>query len=555
MFESANLPHATDKETYQREQALLRVALLNAQYDLSLDGRFPVLVLIGGVEGAGKSETVNLLNEWMDPRHIVTTAFGPPSDEEVERPPHWRFWRALPPKGRIGIFFGAWHSQPILQRVLGGIGVGEFARATADIQRFEQMLCDEGVLLLKYWFHLSKAQQKKRLEALHADPATRWRVTETEWDYFKQYDRFVAVCDPFLHQTSTAHAPWVVVPAADPAYRALTVGRHLLAAMRQRLDARPVKARPAHVPAQPAPADRLNVLNTLQLDQPMTKAEYQRELSTWQGRLNLAARHPRFKSLSVVVVFEGNDGAGKGGAIRRVTGALDARGYTSIPVAAPTEEERAQPYLWRFWRPLPRRGRFALFDRSWYGRVLVERVEGFCSEADWQRAYGEINDFEQALLNHRTVLVKFWLAIGKDEQYRRFKLRETVEFKRFKITADDWRNREKWDAYEAAVCDMVDRTSTAGAPWTLVEANNKYHARIKVLRTLCEAVERALAAGRGKGSRKAGERAVRPADVSAGKKADKKAGKKAARKAGKDAGGKAAREGEPADEALRPART
>jgi polyphosphate kinase 2 (PPK2 family) len=205
----------------------------------------------------------------------------------------------------------------------------------------------------------------------------------------------------------------------------------------------------------------------------------------------------------VVTVFEGNDAAGKGGAIRRVNGALDARSYANVPVAAPTEEENAQPYLWRFWRHVPRRGRFTFFDRSWYGRVLVERVEGYCSEADWIRAYSEINDFERSLTEHDIVLVKFWLAISKDEQYRRFKQREDIEFKRFKITDEDWRNREKWDAYELAVCDMVDRTSTPAASWTLVEANNKYHARIKVLKTLCHAIERTFdAQGKAKGRKK-----------------------------------------------------
>jgi polyphosphate kinase 2 (PPK2 family) len=197
--------------------------------------------------------------------------------------------------------------------------------------------------------------------------------------------------------------------------------------------------------------------------------------------------------MSVVGVFEGNDAAGKGGALRRVTSALDARSYFNVPVAAPTEEERAQPYLWRFWRHLPRHGRFVFFDRSWYGRVLVERVEGFCGEADWMRAYTEINDFEASMVRHGIVVVKFWLAISKEEQFKRFKAREKVSFKRFKITEEDWRNRKKWDAYETAVCDMVDRTSTANARWTLVEANNKYHARLKVLKTLCTALEDALA--------------------------------------------------------------
>ncbi|MBP6766096.1 MAG: polyphosphate:AMP phosphotransferase, partial [Rubrivivax sp.] len=306
MFESAELLHPVAKAAYLQEQAQLRAALLNAQYDLKLNGRFPVLILIAGVEGAGKGETVNLLNEWMDPRHIQTTAFGTPSDEEAERPAHWRFWRALPPKGRIGIFFGAWHTQPIVQRVLGQIDAGTFASATADIQRLEKMLCDEGVLLLKYWFHLSKEQQRKRLKALEKDPATRWRVTDTDWEYFKRYEHFVEICEPFVRETSTAQAPWVVVPGADPAYRALAVGRHLLAAMRARLDEKPAKAPRTRLPAPlPPPADPVNVLSALQLDQPLDKAAYEQALTHWQGRLNLASRDPRFKALSVVAVFEG----------------------------------------------------------------------------------------------------------------------------------------------------------------------------------------------------------------------------------------------------------
>jgi polyphosphate:AMP phosphotransferase len=492
MFESANLEHHVDKTQYRREAPKLRQALLNAQFDLTQNGSFPVLILIAGVEGAGKSETVNLLNEWMDPRHIHTSGFFEPSDEERERPAQWRFWRALPPKGKIGIFFGAWHTMPIIRRVMGEIDDGEFASEISEIHRLERMLCDEGVLLLKYWFHLSKDQQKKRLKQLQRDPKTRWRVTERDWDYFKIYKKFIRVCDPFLRKTSTAEAPWIVVPGANARYRALTIGRHLLAAIRKRLDEKPLKRQLERLPQRVAPADRLNVLRDLELDQPMTKAEYEKALEKWQGRLNVASRHPGFRAMSVVAVFEGNDAAGKGGALRRVTAALDARSYTNVPVAAPTEEERAQPYMWRFWRHLPRAGRFTYFDRSWYGRVLVERVEGFCSEPDWRRAYTEINDFEQALARHGVVVAKFWLAISKEEQLRRFKEREKISFKRFKITADDWRNRKKWEAYEQAVCDMVDRTSTSIAPWTLVEANNKYHARIKVLKTLCRAVESAL---------------------------------------------------------------
>ena len=491
MFDSANLDHAIDKTTYKREEPKLREALLNTQTDLMERRAFPVLILIAGVEGAGKGESVNLLNEWMDPRHIHTTAFGEPSEEEREHPRLWRFWRALPPKGKVGVMFGAWHTEPIVDRVAGRIGKGAFAHHVEEILRFERMLCDEGVLLLKYWFHLSKAQQRARLEELEKSKHTRWRVTDREWKYFKQYDKFVSVCEPFLRETSTGEAPWIVVPGADRRYRSLTFGRHLLSAIRERLDSAKPRPQVQHPPLVHA-IDRVNVVRALKLDQRMTEAQYDKELGKWQERLNLLSRDPGMRELSVVAVFEGNDAAGKGGAIRRVTQALDARFYSTISIAAPSEEERAQPYLWRFWRHLPRRGRFAIFDRSWYGRVLVERVEGFCGEGDWMRAYSEINDFEAQLREAGIGVVKFWLAISQQEQLKRFQAREKTAFKRFKITEEDWRNRKKWDAYETAVCDMVDRTSTAGAPWTLVEANNKYFARIKVLRTFCDALKPAL---------------------------------------------------------------
>jgi polyphosphate:AMP phosphotransferase len=498
MFESAELNHDISKADYRKEEAKLREALLAAQSDLRQNGRFAVLILIAGVEGAGKGEVVNLLNEWMDPRHILTRAFHFPSDEEAERPPMWRFWRELPPKGRIGIFFGAWHTQPIVERVLGRIKSSEYDRRISEILRLEKMLVDEGVLLLKFWFHLSKKQQKKRLKELSRDPGTSWRVSRFEWKLYDLYDDFAAVCEPFVRTTSSAEAPWIPVPGADPQYRALAVGRTLLAALRERLDDKPVKRLPDKTPPLLPALDDLNVIRALQLDQEMTRDDYRKRFRKVMGRLNELTVRPRFKNVSVVMVFEGNDAAGKGGAIRRVTRSIDARHYHTVSIAAPSEEERAQPYLWRFWRHVPRRGIVTIFDRSWYGRVLVERVEGFCAEADWMRAYGEINEFEQELARHDVVVVKCWLAISKDEQFRRFKEREKVSYKRYKITDEDWRNRKKWNDYERAVCDMVDRTSTAFAPWTLVEANNKYYARIKVLETLCDAIEGAFERARKK---------------------------------------------------------
>jgi len=493
MFDSANLEHVVDRASYRRHVPRLREELLEAQYQLGRQARFSVLIVFGGVEGAGKSETVNLLNEWMDPRSIQTHAFLEPSDEERERPRMWRFWRALPPKGRIGIFFGAWHTQPILDRVLGRSTAAVLDAEIAEILRFERMLADEGTLVLKFWLHLTREQQRTRLRTLEKDPKTRWRVTGLDWKYSRLYDRFVRVAEHYSRRTSTPEAPWMVVSGADAHYRNLTVGRTLLAALRERLDAKPPSPAVRRSTAPLSSADSVNVLRALDLGRKLSERDYRRQLEKWQERLALLSRHSKFRNAtSVVAVFEGSDAAGKGGVIRRVTGALDARLYANVPVAAPTDEERAQPYLWRFWRQLPRHGCFVLFDRSWYRRVLVERVEGFCAEKDWMRAYAEINDFEQALVDHGTVLVKFWLAISKEEQLRRFRKRQKMGFKHLRIAPEDWRNRRRWDAYEHAVCDMVDRSSTHGAPWTLVEAEDKHFARIKVLKALCAALEARL---------------------------------------------------------------
>lgn len=491
MFESAELGHKVAKSVYEKEAPKLREALLDAQFDLARNKAFQVIILIGGVDGAGKGETVNTLNAWMDPRHIRTNAMGAPSDEERERPPMWRFWRALPPKGTIGIFFGSWYTAPIIDRVSGRTKNADLDKSVEEIKRFEKMLADEGALILKFWFHLSKKQQKIRLNSLEKDPENRWRVTDTDWERFKLYDKFRGVSEPTLRHTSTAYAPWLVVEGSDERYRNLTTGEAILEAIQKRLRvhrSKPVVVEPAPLPI----VDNLHLLNTLDLRLKVPKSDYKAEVEKYQGRLNMLTRDPKFKSRSVILLFEGNDAAGKGGAIRRVTGALDARIYHIVPVAAPTDEERAQPYLWRFWRHLPRLGQVAIFDRSWYGRVLVERVQGFCTQSDWLRAYSEISDFEEEMTRHKILLAKFWLAISPEEQIRRFKERQAMGFKRFKLTPEDWRNRKKWDDYVRAVCDMVDRTSSEIAPWTLVEANDKYHARIKVLRTICERIEAAL---------------------------------------------------------------
>jgi AMP-polyphosphate phosphotransferase len=506
MFEAAELGRKVSSADYKAQMPVLREELLEVQSRLRDDKRFPVIVLFGGVDGAGKSESINLLNEWLDPRWLVTRAYGSPSDEERERPEYWRFWRDLPPKGRIGFFLSAWYSTPYVDRVQRRLRRAEFGAHLDDVVDFERALTDDGALILKFWMHLDKRSQKERLEKLKSDPLTRWRVTREQWDHWKLYDRFIEAAEEIITRTSLGNAPWMIVEGGDERYRSLTVATAIRDAIRKRLSSGPHVQAATSAAIVRAPrrqlratksqprnrASRQTILSELEMSQQVDPKEYKTDLERLQGRLNALHRKAQRRGVSTILVFEGWDAAGKGGAIRRLTAAIDARACQVIPIAAPTEEERAQHYLWRFWRHLARRGRVTIFDRSWYGRVLVERVEGFASEPEWMRAAAEINQFEAQLVAHGIVLVKFWFHITEDEQLRRFRARETSGYKRWKLTEEDWRNRKQWAAYEVAVNDMIERTSTRQAPWTLVEANDKYFARLKVLSTVCDRLKAQL---------------------------------------------------------------
>jgi AMP-polyphosphate phosphotransferase len=508
MFEAAELGRTVSSNDYKAQVPALREDLLDAQRRLREDRRSSVIILFGGVDGAGKSESVNLLNEWMDPRWLLTRAYGQPSEEERERPEYWRFWRDLPPKGRIGFFLSAWYSRPLVDRVQRRINRAEFGARLDEIIDFERGLTDDGALILKFWMHLDKGSQKARLKRLEKDPLTRWRVTREQWQNWKVYGRFVDAAEEMITRTSLADATWTIVEGADERYRSLTLATMVRDAIRKRLaghesngtrkrraltpprpDRVPISAKTRKTPRTEQPT----ILSQLDMSQRVDRKPYETRLEKLQGRLNALHRKAQRRGTSAILVFEGWDAAGKGGAIRRLTAAIDARAYQVIPIAAPTDEERAQHYLWRFWRHLARRGRMTIFDRSWYGRVLVERVEGFASEHEWMRAYAEINQFESQLVAHGIVVIKFWMHITAHEQLRRFREREKAAYKRWKLTDEDWRNRKQWEAYQQAVNDMVERTSTRQAPWTLVAANDKNFARLKVLTTVCDGLEEHLA--------------------------------------------------------------
>jgi len=504
MFRTAELGQSIPKTEFKQKEPILRRELLEAQRRLLKLKNCPVIIVFAGVNGAGKGQTVNLLNAWMDPRWLVTRAYDKPSDEERERPEYWRFWRDLPPKGRIGLFLSSWYSRPVLDRVHKRIDESEFNNLLERIINFEKALSDDGALILKFWMHLSKKGQKKRFKDLEKNELTSWRVDELDWDNWRLYDRFQDAAERVIMRTSTGTSPWCIVEGADEYFRSLTVGTIIRDEIGKHLDKLEAVAATNQQVITTTASENDSASNTLEhlksstvldvmdMSLCLTKSEYRKKLQTWQARLNQLQRNALKKKLSTILVFEGPDASGKGGAIRRVTAALDARHYQVLPIAAPTDEEQAHHYLWRFWRHLVRAGRMTIFDRSWYGRVLVERVEDFASEDEWRRAYAEINAFEEMLVDSGILLMKYWIHVSKDEQLRRFKEREKIPHKQWKLTDEDWRNREKWEDYEHAVNDIVERTSTQAAPWTLIEGNDKRFARIKVIRSLCNCMEEAL---------------------------------------------------------------
>ena len=483
------------KKEYKRAETRLRRELLEVQSALR-EADFPVHILLCGVDGAGKGGLSNLLNEWMDPRGITTRAYDVPSQAELERPDYWRFWRDLPARGSIGIFLSAWYHRPLVDKAHDEIGEGRFEEDLGRIRAFERTLADDGALLIKIWMHLDREQQRTRFEALEADPLQEWRVTNRDWKHWRMYDRFVAASEAILRATAREGAPWLVTDGSDERRRCIAIGDHIGARLREHLEVRQALAR-ARAKATPEPAPEgepgsSTVLAQLDLGQSLQAPDYRRQLVGHQATLNRLYRRARERGISTVLVFEGWDAAGKGGAIRRLIPALDARGYRVISIAAPTDEELAHHYLWRFWRNISGAGRVTIFDRSWYGRVLVERVEGFAQPDEWGRAYEEINDFEADLTRHGIVVLKFWFHVSREEQEKRFEARARTPHKRWKLTDEDWRNREKWGAYELAVDDMVRRTDTKDAPWILVAGNDKPFARVKVLEQVCERLARAL---------------------------------------------------------------
>ena len=486
MFTLAESDPKLSKEEAGPLEAQLRTNLLKAQYSLLKQQKRALLIVIAGIGGVGKGASVQLLNEWMDARHIRTLALDQPASVKSDQLFLLPYWQNLPAKGKTSIIFGHWY-RPLLKEAGRKKPRARKIKALArTINEFENTLAHNGVQVVKLWYHLSKHAQKKRCKKLLSDPDTSWQVRPADLKVEKHFSRLRQAAETTLSLTHEAHAPWVVIPAADNQMRDISTAQAVLAALRKR------HISPASCIIQTDGLDSSSTQpNLQQVDHSATLDEddYDKQLPELQGRLAKLVRDKQFSNTRLVLVFEGQDAAGKGGTIRRVTHALDPRQFRATPISAPNAQELAHPYLWRFWRDLPEPGKISIFDRSWYGRVLVERVEGFASEEEWQRAYSEINQFESSLLDSGAVVLKFWLSIDKKEQLKRFRERQTSPFKSFKITPEDWRNRKQWDAYVQATNDMFLHTSTQDCPWHLISSNDKRHARVAVLERIVQALE------------------------------------------------------------------
>jgi polyphosphate kinase 2 (PPK2 family) len=511
MLETLDVNKTIDKAAYEKSFKPLRDKLDDLQR-LVFEAKIPVCLIVEGWDAAGKGDSIERLVGRLDPRGYKVHPIYAPSEEEALRPFLWRFWTKIPGRGEIVIFDRSWYHRVLQERVDGELSKRAWQSAFNEITQFERMLTDDGVVMVKFWLHISEKEQKKRFKAMEKSKFDRWRISKQDWKAQRQYQEYLEAAEEMLERTGTAFAPWTVVEATDKYFRRIKVFKTVIDALQAALDAKAEaetaktatkRARPSV--AVPALKEMKTILDEVDLGKSLSEKRYEEELKRYQVRLRELEFRCYEERRAVMIATEGWDAAGKGGAIKRVLGSLDPRGYTVIPIAAPKGDEANHHYLWRFWTRLPKAGHFAIFDRTWYGRVLVERVEGFCAESEWRRAYQEIKEFELSLANYGTIMVKLWFHISKEVQLQRFEERAKLDYKRYKITDEDWRNREKWDLYRSAVADMVTNTSTTYAPWTIVEANDKLWARIRAMRTIAETIERALDSGKdGKKKKKKG---------------------------------------------------
>lgn len=498
MLEKVDLTKKMPKEEYKEKMAELESRMGELQRKCK-DLGIPVMIVFEGFGAAGKGLQIGELIQSLDPRGFEVHAVKGETEEEKMHPFMWRFWTKTPANGRIAIYDGSWYRKVLIDRFDKKTTKKELPMAYDSIREFEEQLTDGGTVMIKLFLDIDKEEQKKRFDGLLSSKETSWRVTPDDLKRNSQYEKYQSIIEEMLQKTDTDYAPWTIIEATDRRFAAVKIYTRVVSALKEAVEKKEAQKSITEAPVYKENEDFVedkslkdSVLAKADLSLTYTKEEYKKKLKKLQKRMEILHSELYRRRIPVVLGFEGWDAGGKGGAIKRLTEKMDPRGFVVNPTAAPNDIEKAHHYLWRFWRAMPKAGHIAIFDRTWYGRVMVERIEGFCSKQEWQRAYKEINDMEKDLADAGAIVIKFWMQIDKDEQERRFKARQEDPLKQWKITDEDWRNREKWDQYEEAVNEMLVRTSTEYAPWIVVEGNCKYYARIKVLETVIDAIETRL---------------------------------------------------------------
>lgn len=508
MLEKVDLTKTMSKEEFKEKMPELerRIGILQRQCK---ELNIPVMIVFEGFGASGKGLQIGRLIQSLDPRGFHVHAIKNETEEEKMHPFMWRFWTKTPSRGRIAIYDGSWYRKVLIDRFEKRTKPEELPKAYQSICSFERQLASDGNVIVKLFLNISKKEQKRRFQKLLENKETAWRVTKWDLKRNQKYEKYQSYIEDMFQQTDTDYAPWNIIEATDKRFAAVKIYLTVIRAMAEQVE-RVQRERAARESEKALQSERKDtettdivreadeavkdlqesVLAKADLSLSYTKEEYKKKLKKLQDKMELLHGELYRRRIPVVLGFEGWDAGGKGGAIKRLTEKMDPRGFVVNPTASPNDIEKAHHYLWRFWRAMPKDGHIAIFDRTWYGRVMVERIEGFCTKQEWQRAYKEMNDMEKDLAAAGAIVIKFWMQIDKDEQERRFKERQNNPEKQWKITDEDWRNREKWDQYEDAVNEMLIRTSTEYAPWVVVEGNDKYYARIKVLETVVDAIER-----------------------------------------------------------------
>jgi polyphosphate:AMP phosphotransferase len=492
MLETYDLTKTADEESYEKTLASYKERLGILQRTLR-DQNVPTIIVIEGWNAAGITESIGEIIQALDPRGFALHSIRKPADEERARTFLWRFWLRTPPRGKIALFARSWYSRAVTYEMQHRTSEKSPAWRIRQINTFERQLSDDGTLILKFFLHITKEEQKRRLEERERNPLTAWLVTPGIWNIHHHYEETLPIIDRFLAGTDTDSAPWTIVEATDQNYAILKIYTTILKALEKKADAKKNSKQKKVKHKEPSLPKKNPVKRRSSAHTGYSKEECQQELSLLQIEMLELHSLLHKRKIPLIIAYEGWDAAGKGGNITRLTRYMNPLGYYVVPVSAPTGYDKQYHFLRRFVRHFPRGGDIAIFDRSWYGRVLVERVENYCSEAEWQRAYGEINEMEEDFIHSSGGgIVKFWLEISREEQLQRFEQRASDPLKVYKITDEDWRNRGKWDQYDKAVDDMLARTSTEIAPWTVIESNEKWYARVKALKTVISTAKNLL---------------------------------------------------------------